>query len=224
MAAIHHNDSASTKIALPGQSLGACPTYRVGSGTHLFKNQIRSSIAGEKVIITATTINPSASNTGNNNHNNNHNSNTGAAASQYQPTISIPRSLTSTTNILPTVGISVYCTITRLGHNYATCAIQVVDNVALSSTYPALIRREDVRSTQIDTVVLSECFRVGDIVRAKVISLGDQSNYYLSTAGNELGVVMARSEGGKMMYPVSWKEMREEGGGKMEVRKVAKPN
>ena len=55
------------------------------------------------------------------------------------------------------------------------------------------------------------------------ISLGDQSNYYLSTARNELGVVMAASEAGNAMYPVSWKEFRDPVTGEMEARKVAKP-
>lgn len=70
---------------------------------------------------------------------------------------------------------------------------------------------------------MDEMFRVGDIVRGTVISLGDQSNYYLSTARNELGVVMGRSEGGNMMFPVSWKEMRDPVTGVGEGRKVAKP-
>ena len=46
-------------------------------------------------------------------------------------------------------------------------------------------------------VVLSECFRPGDIVRASVLSLGDARSYYLSTAENELGVVYAKSIAGK---------------------------
>ena len=57
----------------------------------------------------------------------------------------------------------------------------------------------------------------------KQISLGDQSNYYLSTARNELGVVMATSEAGNAMYPVSWKEFRDPVSGETELRKVAKP-
>lgn len=55
------------------------------------------------------------------------------------------------------------------------------------------------------------------------ISLGDQSNYYLSTASNELGVVMATSEDGNQMYPISWKEFRDPETGATESRKVAKP-
>ena len=61
---------------------------------------------------------------------------------------------------------------------------------------------------------------MADVVQ---ISLGDQSNYYLSTARNELGVIMARSEAGNTMVPISWKEFRDPITGERESRKVAKP-
>ena len=56
-----------------------------------------------------------------------------------------------------------------------------------------------------------------------VISLGDQGGYYISTAKNEYGVVMAWSETGTQMYPVSWKEFKDPATGRGESRKVAKP-
>ncbi|KAI9043399.1 exosome non-catalytic core subunit CSL4 [Aspergillus affinis] len=89
--------------------------------------------------------------------------------------------------------------------------------------FQALIRKEDVRAVEKDRVVMDEMFRVGDIVRGTVISLGDQSFYYITTARNDLGVVMARSEAGNMMFPVSWKEMRDPATGAAELRKVARP-
>lgn len=92
-----------------------------------------------------------------------------------------------------------------------------------ADSYPGIIRREDVRATEKEKVITSEGFRVGDLVRAVVISLGDQANYYLSTARNEFGVLMARSEDGNPMVPVSWKEFRDEVTGRREERKVAKP-
>ena len=55
------------------------------------------------------------------------------------------------------------------------------------------------------------------------ISLGDQANYYLSTASNELGVIMATSEAGNDMVPISWKEYKDPETGASELRKVAKP-
>ncbi|PYI00662.1 putative exoribonuclease [Aspergillus sclerotiicarbonarius CBS 121057] len=89
--------------------------------------------------------------------------------------------------------------------------------------FQALIRKEDVRAVEKDRVVMDEMFRVGDIVRGTVISLGDQSFYYITTARNDLGVVMARSDAGNMMFPVSWKEMRDPVTGVAELRKVARP-
>lgn len=61
------------------------------------------------------------------------------------------------------------------------------------------------------------------LIGLKQISLGDQSNYYLSTARNEYGVIMAVSEAGNVMYPVSWKEYKDPETGLGEARKVAKP-
>lgn len=70
---------------------------------------------------------------------------------------------------------------------------------------------------------MEESFRVGDLIRGTVISLGDQSNYYVSTSENEFGVVVARSEEGRLMFPVSWREFRDPVSGRAEPRKAAKP-
>jgi len=86
-----------------------------------------------------------------------------------------------------------------------------------------MLRREDIRLTEKDKIVMNDSFRVGDIVRATVISLGDEKNYYISTGGNEFGVVIAMSEEGNAMVPASWKEMKDAVTGKVELRKVAKP-
>jgi len=89
--------------------------------------------------------------------------------------------------------------------------------------FAAILRREDSRAYEKDKVVMNEMVRVGDIVRASVISLGDERSYYISTVGNEFGVAVALSEDGNAMLPASWKEMRDVVNGKAEPRKVAKP-
>lgn len=72
--------------------------------------------------------------------------------------------------------------------------------------------------------------------------MGDQQHYYLSTVADELGVVLAvsadhgggggggsggtgmeKAKGGNLMYPVSWREMRDPVTGVTESRKVARP-
>lgn len=67
-----------------------------------------------------------------------------------------------------------------------------------------------------------KCFRPGDIVVAKVLSLGDAHSYILSTAENELGVVIATSEAGATLEPISWCKMKCPKTMAEEFRKVAK--
>lgn len=105
-------------------------------------------------------------------------------------------------------------------------------NAAASSTnttgdigegFGGIIRTQDVRATERDKVKILSSFRPGDIIRASVISLGDGTNYYLSTAANELGVVFARSSTGQHMYPIDWQHMKCSTTGEVEERKCAKP-
>ena len=106
---------------------------------------------------------------------------------------------------------------------FAKCHIMCVGEVVLSEHYRGQIRKEDVRATEKDRVEMYKCFRPGDIVLARVISLGDAGGgYLLTTAENSLGVVIARSEAGSLMVPVSWTEMQCTASYSVEERKVAK--
>lgn len=89
--------------------------------------------------------------------------------------------------------------------------------------FKALIRSQDVRSTERDSVKTWECFQPGDIIRATVLSLGDGASFYLTTASNDLGVVFARNEDGELLYPLDWETMVAPGTGEIEKRKCAKP-
>ena len=97
--------------------------------------------------------------------------------------------------------------------------------VGLQSYRPSIFpfRLPDVRATEIDKVVMSDCFRPGDIVRAMVLSLGDSRSYYLTTAKNELGVVYAKAAvSGMPLVPISWEEMQDPETHAVERRKIAK--
>ncbi|KAI3406335.2 CSL4 [Candida oxycetoniae] len=95
----------------------------------------------------------------------------------------------------------------------------------LGENFKGIIRSQDIRSTERDRVVVGEYFKPGDMVRAMIISLGDGSNYYLTTARNDLGVVFAKSEGGagSLMYPIDWQHMLDPDTGLVEKRKNANP-
>lgn len=208
---------ALPSTALPGQLLGHTDKFLPGPGTHIHESQIYASVAG---TVTSSPTNPSQSAT---------------SKAKLVPLLSISRPPVPTDpgilgtgsggggTVLPEVDSIVLCRITRLGPRFASAEILVVNDVVCREAFQGQIRREDIRATEKDKIRIEESFRVGDLVRGTVISLGDQSNYYISTDRNELGVVMARSEEGRLMYPVSWKEFRDPVTGKGEARKAAKP-
>ncbi|KAJ5431097.1 Exosome complex component CSL4 [Penicillium cf. griseofulvum] len=239
-------------IAIPGQRLGPLSTYSAGPGTHVQQSFIYASIAGPVVadpahpksqtrptLRVSRVMSPKdqAGSTP---------AVSGAAFSMSKPryntlpavdSIVLAR-VTRVQKRQATVSILVVLDESASQSQDQSQPTSDNDNVASiltsaanpenhSSTdelrFQALIRKEDVRAVEKDRVVMDEMFRVGDIVRGSVISLGDQSFYYITTARNDLGVVMARSEAGNMMFPVSWKEMRDPVSGTSEQRKVARP-
>ncbi|CAD6444071.1 4d655f6f-691f-4531-b4cd-b32a3113e6e6 [Sclerotinia trifoliorum] len=202
-------------VAVPGQLLGPSSEYLPGPGTHIHSSNLYASILGP--IKTVAPPKPSYPQ---------------KRATKITPAAPIPLSTISVeratvtgdkAEIIPEVNSTVLCRVTRITPRQATVAILVVGETVLEGEWQGLIRVQDVRATEKDKVKIFESFRPGDIVRAVVISLGDQSNYYLSTARNELGVIMATSEAGNAMYPVSWKEYKDPETGASESRKVAKP-
>ncbi|KAF3844068.1 hypothetical protein F7725_016116 [Dissostichus mawsoni] len=118
--------------------------------------------------------------------------------------------------------------VTSINPRFAKVHILYVGSTPLKDRFRGTIRKEDVRATEKDKVETYKSFRPGDIVLAKVvsfsrISLGDvQSNYLLTTAENELGVVVAHSEAGAQMVPISWCEMQCPQTHSKEFRKVAR--
>jgi exosome complex component CSL4 len=205
-----------TSLVVPGQVLGSTASYLPGSGTHVFESNVLASIIGTSVI-------------------------TPAANNSSKPTISIPRHNVSSgtrasaaISTLPKVGSIILGRVTRVQQRQLSASILSVDPSPLDILsytqitdddlqFQAVLRKEDIRTHEKDKIVINDMYRVGDILRATVISLGDERNYYISTAGNEFGVVVATSENGNAMVPASWKEMRDVVTAKGESRKVAKP-
>jgi exosome complex component CSL4 len=217
----HASTMSLPALALPGQLLGPIDKYLPGPGTHIHEQQIYASIAGP--VISSPSPRPSQTPST-------------TSKSKLTPLLSISRPPSTTTDpgilgtgsgggapMLPSINSIVLARITRLGTRFASCEILVIDDTVCREAFSGQIRREDIRATEKDKIVIAESFRVGDLIRGVVISLGDQSNYYVATDRNEFGVIMARSEEGRVMYPVSWKEFRDPVSGRGESRKAAKP-
>ncbi|XP_008315498.1 exosome complex component CSL4 isoform X2 [Cynoglossus semilaevis] len=182
------------KLCVPGDKLCSTEDCMPGTGVYLRHGYIYSSLAGYVI----------KKNEG-----------------EELPVISVVRE--TETQLLPDVGAIVTCKVTSINPRYAKVHILYVGSTPLKDRFRGTIRKEDVRATEKDKVETYKSFRPGDIVLAKVISLGDvQSNYLLTTAENELGVVVAHSEAGAQMIPISWCEMQCPRTHVKEFRKVAR--
>ncbi|CAG5121517.1 unnamed protein product, partial [Candidula unifasciata] len=123
---------------------------------------------------------------------------------------------------IPSIGDLVIARVTNVNPRFCKCEITCVGTSPLTDVFRGMVRKEDVRATEKDRVEMYKCFRPGDIIVARVLSLGDSLSYLLTTAENELGVVMATSEAGVNMVPLSWSKMQCPKTLSEEFRKVAK--
>ena len=143
-------------------------------------------------------------------------------------------------SVLPQVQDTVLCRVQRITSRMAYVAIIVVNDVPCKGEFAGIIRylmlngfgtsltnrdrSQDIRATDKDDVKVFASFRPGDIVRAQILSLGEERSYLLTTAANEMGVVYATSsQAHAPMYPINWKEMKCSATGEVELRKCAKP-
>jgi len=130
--------------------------------------------------------------------------------------------------ITPNVDSLVIGQVTRINPRQATLDIKIVDGkpLAQNQVFTGIIRAQDVRNipNRDTSIQIYDSFRPGDIVRAKVLSLGEARSYLLSTAdSNNLGVILAKSGDGNDMMPQSWDLMVDPNTGVVEKRKCAKP-
>jgi len=126
--------------------------------------------------------------------------------------------------LVPKIGDVVTCRVLSVNPRHAKLQILCVRQTVLKDAFRCQLRKEDVRAHDKDRVEMYKCFRPTDIVLARVLSYGEaNSGYLVTTAENEFGVVIARSElSGEKMVPISWTEMQCPKTFNKEQRKIAK--
>ncbi|KAJ1865082.1 hypothetical protein LPJ73_000106 [Coemansia sp. RSA 2703] len=186
--------NSSTSIVTPGRRLGLTQEYTAGAGTYVRGGTIYASVLGIQKI---------------------------DQSDDSKPLLQILRSDTKFS--IPTIGSEVLARVVRINPRAASVAIQMVGSTPCQEDFQGIVRVQDIRATEKDLVQMINSFHPGDIIRAEVISLGDQRSYYLATVKNEHGVVFAQSVDGNAMVPVSWEEMQDPKTGAIEKRKCAKP-
>lgn len=125
--------------------------------------------------------------------------------SRFRISVSSARNQMASETVID-VGDKVTCRVVRLSMNQANLEIISVGDCPLQQSPKGIIRREDVRLSDIEKLIMSECFRPGDILRGVIISLGDSRQYYVSTSDADHGVLYAKSLiTGNLMDPLSHK-------------------
>ena len=128
-----------------------------------------------------------------------------AGQSTYKISVLSLSSRTASETVID-VGDKVICRVVRLSMHQANVEIISVGDCPLEQFPKGIIRREDVSISEVEKLVMHECFRPGDIVRGVIISLGDSRQYYLSTSEDEAGVLYAKNQvTGNGMTPISQK-------------------
>ncbi|XP_076651663.1 exosome component 1 Csl4 isoform X1 [Halictus rubicundus] len=125
-------------------------------------------------------------------------------------------------SIVPAPGDIVTAMVTIVNQRFCKCSIKCIGDIVLTRPYRGILRKEDVRAIDKDNIQMYKCFRPGDIILARVMPMTEAHTYQLSTAENELGVVIAHSEEGVAMIPISWTQMQCPKTLRKEHRKVAK--
>ncbi|PIA16737.1 hypothetical protein COEREDRAFT_15229 [Coemansia reversa NRRL 1564] len=192
--------SGGIESVTPGRRLGLAEEYEAGSGTYTRNGMIYSSILGTKVVEKAEEPKETDS--------------------QSKPTLYVKRS--NAKFAIPVIGSEVLCRVVRMNPRAASVAIMMVGSTPCQEDFQGVVRVQDIRATEKDLVQMINSFRPGDIIRAEVISLGDQRSYYLATTKNEHGVIFAQSAAGNTMVPISWEEMQDPKTKDTEKRKCAK--
>ena len=141
-----------------------------------------------------------------------------------QETVSIEVHTPNEETTVPALGDIVTARVVSVNPRFAKVLIECVREITLNEPFRAQIRKEDIREFEKDKIEMFKSFRPGDVILARVLSFGEASSgYLLSTAENELGVVIAKSEqSGVNMIPVSWTEMQCPKTYNKELRKIAK--
>jgi len=185
----------ATRTLVPGDRIEAATDGVIaGAGTYVHGSHIQSSLYGERHDV---------------------------VSSDGTRTITV-RNRDNKGVVLPEVNDVVLCKVIRINDAYAKVQILCVRDTPLRRPVEGMIRKQDVRVQEIDLVKISESFLPGDIVKCKVISLGDRRSYFLSTAMPELGVLSAMSTSGNPLEPVQHDEMIDPKTKEREKRKVAK--
>jgi exosome complex component CSL4 len=133
------------------------------------------------------------------------------------------------TQVIPAIGQTILGQVVKLNSKYAGVDIWSIEGSGqrFMESVKGTIRLQDIVSAEEREVPsIQNAFRPGDLIRARVIGVGDPSAGLLLSTGVEakLGVIYGKSAAaGAPLLPAAWNEMTCSRTGLKEKRKCAKP-
>jgi len=149
-----------------------------------------------------------------------------ANTEETRPTIRVVPLLKRSNIYTPNIGDVIYGKVSKVTSTYARVEILSTETQPLTNSFTGTIIKENMRSYDVDKIDVFKCFTSGDVVKARVLSLGKTAqSLFLSTAENEMGVVFSRNEyTDALMIPINWYQFQCPLSFIKESRKVAKPD
>lgn len=141
-------EKQSRQFTAPGDLLGSALEFDAGAGTYVHDGSIRASLAGVVGML---------------------------AASQYpgkRGTLAVTRDGVTVSMAVPTVGALVTCRVTRITHLLASVDILLLDGIPVAEPFHGVIRKENVRDTEIDKARLVENVKGAGIPPATCVRAG----------------------------------------------------
>ncbi|KAJ5075920.1 3'-5' exoribonuclease csl4-related [Anaeramoeba ignava] len=184
------------KIIIPGERIGKASEYESGKGTYINNNYIYSSQLGKIKIESKQT---------------------------GKKIIEIENKQETAISKIPKIGDKVTCKVIKINPRLIKVHIYCVEEKQLNEPFFGIILTHDIKSTEIDKIKVENCFKPNDVILAEVISLGESRSfsYYLSTAKDDLGVILSINSDGFFLFPYSDSEMICHENQSKEKRKVA---
>jgi len=114
-------------------------------------------------------------------------------------------------HLVPQMGSIVTCRVLSISSNVVRLNIHCIGEEVLKQPFKGLLRKHDIRDFDKEKVQISQNY----------IGLGENHSFLVTTADNELGVVVALNQSGIPMKPISWTDMSCQTTFATEPRKVA---
>lgn len=212
------------EIVLPGEVLGTINDFENGENTYVFKKEIRSCILGIKQIkIKKNNETGTKKNTKKNWSHQTDKREDIEATNANIPKVTYIISVNNTKNhlTLPKKGDVVICKVTKVSFFTVFCEVLIANNKPLKSPFKGFICKGDAHIFETDFQNTFQCFKQGDIIRARVLGIGQNSAYKLSTVGLDFGVIIALNDNGDVLKRAAWNTMISPKDFSCETRKVS---